>query len=191
MPDISFDSLIIVILVLASLFGRLFKKKKNDEGAPPPSPRQPAERPESDEEEDNAPQLRDVLRDFWEKNREVGEQEHQRYQQRIEPIPQESVVTPPPPIVTPQAPAPDHKTQTPPKRSDQVAYRQKRATAHQDVAQKNLKAFDIGSGKTNALAKSIVSDLRSPDSLRKALVLREILGPPVSLQNGQSGNSGI
>jgi hypothetical protein len=191
MPDISFDSLIIVLLVLASLLGRLFKKKKDDQGAPPPSPRQPTERPESDEEEDNAPQLRDVLRDFWEKNREVGEQEHQRYQQRIEPIPQESVVAPPPPIVTPQAPAPDHKTQTPPEASDQVAYRQKGATAHQDVAQKNLKAFDIGSGKTNALAKSIVSDLRSPDSLRKALVLREILGPPVSLQNGQSGNSGI
>ena len=189
MPDISFDSLIIVLLVLASLFGRLFKKKKNDEGAPPPSPRQPAERPESDEEE--APQLRDVLRDFWEKNREVGEQEHQRFQQGIEPIPQESVVTPPPPIVTLQAPSPDHKTQTPPKRSGQVAYRQKGATHHQGAAKKNLKAFDIGSGKTNALAKSIVSDLRSPDSLRKALVLREILGPPVSLQNGQSGNSGI
>jgi hypothetical protein len=189
MPDISFDSLIIVLLVLASLFGRLFKKKKNDEGAPPPSPRQPAERPESDEEE--APQLRDVLRDFWEKNREVGEQEYQRFQQGIEPIPEESVVTPPPPIVTLQAPSPDHKAQTPPKRSDQVAYRQKGATHHQGAAKKNLKAFDIGSGKTNALAKSIVSDLRSPDSLRKALVLREILGPPVSLQNGQSGNSGI
>jgi len=189
MPDISFDSLIIVLLVLASLFGRLFKKKKNDEGAPPPSPRQPAERPESDEEE--APQLRDVLRDFWEKNREVGEQEHQRFQQGIEPIPEESVVVPPPPIVTLQAPSPDHKAQTPPKRSDQVAYRQKGATHHQGAAKKNLKAFDIGSGKTNALAKSIVSDLRSPDSLRKALVLREILGPPVSLQNGQSGNSGI
>ena len=122
MPDISFDSLIIVLLVLASLFGRLFKKNKNDEGAPPP-PRQPAAPPEPDEEE--APQLRDVLRDFWEKNREVGEQEHQRFQQSIEPIPEESVVTPPPPIVTLQAPSPDHKTQNSPKRSDQVAYRQK------------------------------------------------------------------
>ncbi|SVE30379.1 uncharacterized protein METZ01_LOCUS483233 [marine metagenome] len=183
MPDISFDSLIIVLLVLASLFGRLFKKKKNDEGAPPPSPRQPAERPESDEEE--APQLRDVLRDFWEKNREVGEQEYQRYQQRIEPIPEESVVAPPPIRVTSQAPAPDHKTQTPPETSDQVAYRQK------GMAERNLKAFDLSSGKTNALAKSIVNDLRSPDSLRKALVLREILGPPVSLRDAQSGNSGI
>ncbi|MFP6892150.1 MAG: hypothetical protein VCA18_00265 [Opitutales bacterium] len=191
MPDISFDSLIILLFVLASLFGRLFQKKKNDESAPPPSPRQPAESPESDEEEDNAPQLRDVLRDFWEKNREVGEQEYQRHQQRIEPIPQESVVAPPPPRVMSQAPSPDHKTQTSPETSDQVAYRQKGATAHQGAAQKNLKAFDIDFGKTNALAKSIVSDLRSPDSLRKALVLREILGPPVSLRDGQSGNSGI
>jgi hypothetical protein len=191
MPDISFDSLIIVLLVLASLFGRLFKKKKNDEGAPPPSQRQPAERPDVEEVEGDSPQLRDILRGFWEKNQELGEKEYQRYQQSIEPVPEESVVTPPPPIVTLQAPSPVHKTQTPPKRSDQVAYRQKGATAHQGVAQKNLKAFDISSGKTNALAKSIVSDLRSPDSLRKALVLREILGPPVSLQNGQSGNSGI
>ena len=191
MPDISFDSLIIVLLVLASLFGRLFKKKKNDEGAPPPSPRQPAERPESDEEEEDAPQLRDVLRDFWEKNREVGEQEHQRYQQRIEPVPEESVVTPPPPIVTLQAPSPDHKTQTPPKTSDQVAYRQKGESTHRDATAKSRTAFELNSGKTNALAKSIVNDLRSPDSLRKAFVLREILGGPVSLRDGQSGNSGI
>jgi len=190
MPDIQFDSLIILLLVLASLFGRLFKKK--DDNAPPsPPPRQTREGPGADEVEEDGPQLGDVLRDFWEKNREVGEQEHQRYQQRIEPVPEESVVTPPPPIVTLQAPSPDHKTQTPPKTSDQVAYRQKGATAHQGVAQKNLKAFDIDSGKTNALAKSIVSDLRSPDSLRKALVLREILGPPVSLRDAQSGNSGI
>ena len=188
MPDISFDSLIIVLLVLASLFGRLFKKKQNNEGDPPTSPRQPAESPDVEED---SPQLRDILRGFWEKNRELGEQDYQRYQQSIEPVPEKSVVTPPPPIVTLQAPSPDHKIQTPPETSDQVAYRQKGATDHQDFAKKNLKAFDIGSGKTNALSKSIVSDLRSPDSLRKALVLREILGPPVSLQNGQSGNSGI
>jgi len=191
MPDISFDSLIILLLVLASLFGRLFKKKKNDEGAPPPSPRQPAESPESDEEEEDTPQLRDVLRDFWKKNRAVGEQVYQQYQQRIEPIPQESVVAPPPPRVMSQAPSPDHKTQTSPETSDQVAHRQKGATDHQDAAKKNSKAYDIDVRKTNALAKSIVSDLRSPDSLRKALVLREILGPPVSLRDGQVGNSGI
>ncbi|MBC8348740.1 MAG: hypothetical protein O3A82_15965 [Verrucomicrobia bacterium] len=191
MPDIPFDSLIVVLLVLASIFGKFFKKKINDEGDPPPSPRQPAERPESDEEEDNAPQLRDVLRDFWKKNRAGGEQEYQRYEQRIEPIPQESVVAPPPPRVTSKDPSPDQKIQTRPETSDQAAYRQQGATDHQDATKKNLKAFDIGSGKTNALSQSIVSDLRSPDSLRKALVLREILGPPVSLRDGKSGNSGI
>ena len=127
---------------------------------------------------------------FWEKNRQQGEQEYQRYQQRIEPIPEESVVAPPPIRVTSQAPAPDHKTQTPPETSDQVAYRQKGGT-HQDATRKSRTAFELSSGKTNALAKSIVNDLRSPDSLRKAFVLREILGEPVSLRDGQSGNSGI
>ena len=185
MPDIQFDSLIILLLVLASLFGRLFKKKDEDAPSPPP-PSQPREGPDTDEVEEDAPELRDVLRDFWEKNRELGEQEYQRHQQSIEPIPEESVVAPPPPRVTSQATSPEPKASTPQETSNQAAYRQKGETDHQGAATKNQKAFDIGSGKTNPLAKSIVNDLRSPDSLRKALVLREILGPPVSLRNGQT-----
>ena len=190
MPDIQFDSLIILLLVLASLFGRLFKKK--DDNAPPsPPPRQTREGPDADEVEEDGPQLGDVLRDFWEKNRELGEQEYQRHQQSIEPIPEESVVAPPPIRVTSQAPAPDHKTQTPTETSDQVAYRQKGESTHRDATAKSRTAFELSSGKSNALAKSIVNDLRSPDSLRKAFVLREILGGPVSLRDGQSGNSRI
>ncbi len=185
MPDIQFDSLIILLLVLASLFGRLFKKKDEDAPSPPP-PSQPREGPDTDEVEEDAPELRDVLRDFWEKNRELGEQEYQRHQQSIEPIPEESVVAPPPPRVTSQATSPEPKASTPQETSNQAAYRQKGETDHQGAATKNQKAFDIGSGKTNPLAKSIVNDLRSPDSLRKALVLREILSPPVSLRKGQT-----
>ena len=191
MPDIQFDSLIILLLVLASLFGRLFKKKGDDATPTSPTPRQPSERPDADEVEEDAPELRDVLRDFWEKNRELGEQEYQRHQQSIEPIPEESVVAPPPIRVTSQASAPDHKTQTPPETPDQVAYRQKGESTHRDATAKSQTAFELSSGKTNALAKSIVNDLRSPDSLRKAFVLREILGEPISLRDGQSGNSGI
>ena len=189
MPDIQFDSLIILLLVLASLFGRLFKKKGDDATPTSPPPRQPSERPDADEVEEDGPQLGDVLRDFWEKNRELGKQEYQRHQQSLEPIPEESVVAPPPLRVKDQTSV--QKPKTPAGSPDQIAYRQKGATDHQDFAKKNLKAFDIGSGKTNALSKSIVSDLRSSDSLRKALVLREILGPPVSLRDAQSGNSGI
>jgi len=191
MPDIQFDSLIILLLVLASLFGRLFKKKGDDATPPSPTPRQTREGPDADEVEEDAPELRDVLRDFWEKNRELGEQEYQRHQQSIEPIPEESVVAPPPIRVTSQAPTPDHKTQTPPETSDQIAYRQKGESTHRDATAKSQTAFELSSGKTNTLAKSIVNDLRSPDSLRKAFVLREILGGPVSLRDGQSGNSGI
>ena len=188
MPDIQFDSLIILLLVLASLFGRLFKKK--DDNAPPsPPPRQTREGPGADEVEEDGPQLGDVLRDFWEKNRELGEQEYQRHQQSIEPIPEESVVAPPPLRVKDQTSV--QKPKTPAGSPDQIAYRQKGESTHQDATRKSRTAFELSSGKTNALAKSIVNDLRSPDSLRKAFVLREILGEPVSLRDGQSGNSGI
>jgi hypothetical protein len=188
MPDIQFDSLIILLLVLASLFGRLFKKK-DDNASPSPPPRQTREGPDADEVEEGAPQLRDVLRDFWEKNRELGEQEYQRHQQSIEPIPEESVVAPPPPRVKDQSSV--QKPKTPSGSTDQIAYLQKGESTHWDATIKSQKAFELSSGKTNDLAKSIVNDLRSPDSLRKAFVLREILGEPVSLRDSQSGNSGI
>ena len=184
MPDIQFDSLIILLLVLASLFGRLFKKK--DEDAPSPPPRQPREGSDSDEVEEDTPELRDVLRDFWEKSRAMGEQEYQRQQQSIEEIPEGSLVPTPPPIVTSKDPYPAPPPVAQQETSNQVAYRQKGETDHTGAETKNLKAFDQSSGKTNPLAKSIVKDLQSPDSLRKALVLREILGPPVSLRNGQT-----
>ena len=185
MPDIQFDSLIILLLVLASLFGRLFKKK--DENAPsPPPPRQPREGSDSDEVEEDTPELRDVLRDFWEKSRAMGEQEYHRQQQSIEEIPEESLVPPPSPKLTVKDPSPAPPPIAQQETSNQVAYRQKGETDHKGAETKNLKAFDQSSGKTNPLAKSIVKDLQSPDSLRKALVLREILGPPVSLRNGQT-----
>jgi len=186
MPDIQFDSLIILLLVLASLFGRLFKKK--EENAPPP-PRQPREEHDTDGVEEDAPELRDVLRDFWEKSRAMGEQEYQQQHQtieEIEEIPEESLVPSPTPIETFKDPTPAPQPIAQQKTSNQLAYLQKGETDHQGAATKNLKAFDIGSGKGNPLAKSIVKDLQSPDSLRKALVLREILGPPVSLRNGQT-----
>ena len=189
MPDIQFDSLIILLLVLASLFGRLFKKKGDDATPTSPTPRQPSERPDAEEVEEDAPQLQDVLRDFWEKNRELGEQEYQRHQQSIEPIPEESVVAPPPPRVKDQSSV--QKPKAPSGSTDQIAYRQKGESTHRDATAKSQTAFELSSGKTNTLAKSIVNDLRSPDSLRKAFVLREILGEPVSLRDGQSGNSGI
>ena len=185
MPDISFDSLIILLLVLASLFGRLFQKKKTDEGVPPPQ-RKPGNHPEEDENEESTPQLQDVLRDFWEKNRDLGEQEYQQHQHSLEPIPEEEVIPPPPPREIQEDPTPEQSHPTPQEVSNQVAYHQKGETDHQTAATKSQRAFDITSRKTNALAQSIVEDLRKPDSLRKALVLREILGPPVSLRNGQT-----
>ena len=72
MPDIQFDSLIILLLVLASLFGRLFKKKGDDATPTSPTPRQPSERPDADEVEEDAPELCDVLRDSGKKTGSLG-----------------------------------------------------------------------------------------------------------------------
>ena len=93
---------------------------------------------------------------------------------------------PPPPREIQEDPTPEQSHPTPQEVSNQVAYHQKGETDHQTAATKSQRAFDITSRNTNALAQSIVEDLRKPDSLRKALVLREILGPPVSLRNGQT-----
>ncbi|SVC19469.1 uncharacterized protein METZ01_LOCUS272323, partial [marine metagenome] len=38
MPDIPFDTLIILLLVLASLLGRIFQKKREGQDTPSPEP---------------------------------------------------------------------------------------------------------------------------------------------------------
>ena len=124
MPDIQFDSLIILLLVLASLIGRLFKKK--DENAPSPPTRQPREGSDSDEVEEDTPELRDVLRDFWEKSRATGEQQYQRKEQSIEEIPEEYLVPSPLPIEASKDPSPAPPPLAQQETSNQVAYPQKK-----------------------------------------------------------------
>ena len=73
MPDIPFDTLIILLLVLASLIGRMFQKKKEEQGdAPSPTPLQPGEQqnPSEGEEVPRQVDLGEALRDFWNKAQE-------------------------------------------------------------------------------------------------------------------------
>ena len=52
MPDIPFDTLIILLLVLASLFVRIFQKKREGQDTPSPEPFQPDRAPQDNEEEE-------------------------------------------------------------------------------------------------------------------------------------------
>ena len=68
MPDIPFDTLIILLLVLASLIGRMLQKKREEQGdAPSPTPLQPGEQqnPSEGEEAPRQVDLGEALRDFW------------------------------------------------------------------------------------------------------------------------------
>lgn len=55
MPDINLDSLFIVGLILASLLGKIFKKKE------------PAEKEKPIQKEESSDSLEDVLKEAWQK----------------------------------------------------------------------------------------------------------------------------
>ena len=61
MPDLPLDTLFIVGLLIASFVGKFFQKKSGDES---PSANKPIDSPENKEKTSN---LRDVLREAWEK----------------------------------------------------------------------------------------------------------------------------
>lgn len=182
MPDIPFDTLIILLLVLASLFGRIFQKKRAGKDAPSTAPLQPDRAPQ-DEEEGEQPRQVDLgkaLRDFW-----------QKAQQSAQPQPESELgfeVEEPPPLHQQF-----HETEAAQKaHSADDAVDDDGVRRRMEEAQHKVESdhYEIGVGdgkKGNALAAAVVRDLRQGDSLRKAFVLREILGQPVSLRN-QSGH---
>ncbi|SVD38312.1 uncharacterized protein METZ01_LOCUS391166 [marine metagenome] len=183
MPDIPLDTLIILLLVLASLFGRIFQKKREGQDTPSPEPFQPDQAPQ-DEEEGGQPRqvdLGEALRDFW-----------QKAQQSAQPQPEPElgfeIEEPPPPLLHQQF----HETDVVQKAHSADDADDNRVRQHMEEAQHKVESdhYEIGvddGKKGNALVAAVVRDIRQGDSLRKAFVLREILGQPVSLRN-ESGH---
>lgn len=189
MPDLPLDTLLILLLVLASLVGRLFQRKGGEEEAPP-APHTESERwREEDEDyepeeryayEEEAPEEEKPKRrafDLGEVLRDLQEQVTAATQPPVPPPPpREETFVPPPPRRTAAA-ATNEET------FDQAAHRRLRE-ARQRVKAGHVDTTSASRPSSAALfAASIVRDLREPQSLRKAIVLREVLGPPVSMRN--------
>ena len=181
MPDIPLDTLIILLLVLASLFGRIFQKKREGQDAPSTAPLQPDRVPQDKEEEEQPRQvdLGEALRDFWQKAQQSA-------QPQPESEPAFEVEESPPPLLQQF-----HKTDAVPEAhsTDDTGY-DDGVRQHMEEAQHKVESdhYEIGvddGKKGNALVAAVVRDIRQGDSLRKAFVLREILGQPVSMRREQ------
>lgn len=181
MTDIPFENLIILLLVLASLIGRMFQKKKEQGDTPSPTPLQPREQqnPSEGEEVPRQVDLGEALRDFWKKA-----QESVQPQPATEPTFEEE---------EPQPPAArqkfvETKTSEDPFSSSDSDF-DKTVRRKMEEAQRKVEAgrHDTGMAevkKGEAITKSVIDDLRQENSLRKAFLLKEILDQPVSLRSG-------
>lgn len=155
MPDINLDSLFIVGLILASLLGKIFKKKE------------PAEKEKPIQKEESSETLEDVLKEAWQKVTNPREEFSEgppplNYDSEL---PESTVTTE---EVTDTIPIPaviDTMVQTSLKDSDSKGFWQPSA--------KKVNSPD---------GESFRKMLSSKSSLKHAFVLKEILGEPVSIR---------
>ncbi len=185
MPDLPLDTLLILLLVLASLVGRLFQRKGKEEEAPP-APHTESERwtEEDDHEpeerygyEEEAPEEERSKRkafDLGEVLRDLQEQVTAATQPAAPPPPRASEAAPPPP------PRRQPAAQSGP---NQAARKRLRESLQREETAYHQTPADSRTSSATRLTSAVVRDLREPQSLRKAIVLREILGPPVSMRN--------
>lgn len=153
MPDLPIDTLLIIGLVIASFVGKIFQKNQDQ----PSSANKPQGSPTTG---DSKPKLGDILKEVW-----------ARANQSDEPIPEFSNSSKPPPISGElQEKVMEIKEETiSPKTTIPL-----KSLVNKDTIYQN-EEIEIHFG--------IKEELRSgPDSLKKAIVLKEILDKPLSLR---------
>ena len=182
MPDIPFDTLIILLIVLASLIGRMLQKKKEQQGdTPSPTPLQPREQrnPSEGEEAPRQVDLGEALRDFWKKA-----QESVQPQPATEPTFEEE---------EPQPPSARQKFVESETAEDSFSssdsdfdktVRRKMEEVQRKVESGRHDTAMVEVKKDESITKFVIDDLRQENSLRKAFLLKEILDQPVSLRSG-------
>ena len=155
MPDINLDSLFIVGLILASLLGKIFKKKE------------PAEKEKPIQKEESSESLEDVLKEAWQKVTNPREEFSEgppplNYDSEL---PESTVTTEEVADTVPIPAVIDTMVQTSVKDSD-------------------LKGFwHTSTNKIDSRqGESYRKMLSSKSSLKHAFVLKEILGAPVSIR---------
>ena len=173
----------LIIAVVSSLFKKLKPELDEEKPAPPPDPRA-------------------LQRDFQEieRTRHIQEEIRRKIAER------RGAATPvaAPSLVRPVAPAPvvvvRHQSEEPPvyepeKWMDEAVLERQRVLAEQMAAlqarrtavNREAQAVRAPDAKTTVAAKplrelSLLQNLRNARSLREAIILREVLGPPVALR---------
>tara|TARA_B100000963_G_C22518404_1_gene621823 strand:- start:627 stop:1106 length:480 start_codon:yes stop_codon:yes gene_type:complete len=155
MPDINLDSLFIVGLILASLVGKIFKKKE------------PAEKEKPIQEDEPSESLEDVLKEAWQKVTNSREEfsEGSPLLNYDSELPESAVTTEEVLDSVPIPAAINTTVQTSVKDSDSKGFWQ--------ASSKNV---------ISRQGESYRKILSSKSSLKHAFVLKEILGEPVSIR---------
>ena len=161
MPDIPIDTLVIIGLVLASFIGKFFQKKSEESPTPNSSSKGPSNK------EEKRPTLRDVLREAWERANQ-------------------------PEIVEPEIPEPSPThlhSELEETSNDAENEIPEQESLPQAVALKKIEIESAINSDSHSesghswLKKELLSD---SNSLRRAFVLKEILGKPKSLKSFSS-----
>lgn len=185
-------AVIIIGGVLLQLFQAITKKKSGDEAAP-------GQPEQSREFEFDDPELAERTRRIREEiQRKIAQRQRGGAEPESAPVaePMAMEVNEPPPLVreVPQ-PSPQERTGS---RLD--AQRQAEILEQQAVWQEKLieakrmkesaskrtefeeATADHSASKRAATRSTVLGDLRSPEALKRAFILREVLGPPVALR---------
>ena len=153
MPDLPLDTLLIIGLVIASFVGKIFQRKKESEGTEYTKPSSSPPTTNSDE----TGNLEESLKDIWKR------------------------------AFQPEEPAPFSPNQEELKESPAPRNVRKPSPKPQVTKKKKLKTgFSYSKKKSNETPTQswLTSDLKtSQSSLKKAIVLKEILDKPVSLRS--------
>jgi hypothetical protein len=195
------------LVIIAGVLGQLYKAirgQKDEEGeAPPaPSPGKSFEDPDADE---RARRIReDIQRKIAQRRREEAgapvapEPQPSAYDEAPPLMRDEDEVAPPPvvtrSIITERAPEAAAALQRLEAQRQAEILEQQAALADQmreleamKAAAQRRAAFEAASVNQQAAARTaargaLLDDLRDPTALRRAFVLREVLGPPVALR---------
>lgn len=185
------SGLIWVVIVVGSIIAQVMKAKKN---AASPPPKKSSPRPEANKGEYTSSS--DDLRNFLESIGAAPPTRNQERQRKIEPVAppppprpiqvmQEVQTVPPPPPIPVRAqikhrPSPMEEARKLQFKGDVL----KRQTANKpnEVQLETPEQLQPRDQSSSGLAKLITEELQDLDATRKAIVLREILGPPIALR---------
>ena len=153
MPEINFDTLFIVGLILASVIGQIFKKKEQDTEQ------------KKDNNSDFEPSLNDVVKEFWSKA--TGELQN------------ESSTPPPLPEKIDYDESKDPIDYDEEKPIKSVEFQKEVELVESDYDYNS----DLDITPKPTVSNKIHQLLSSPSSLKTSFLIKEILDPPISLRD--------